>query len=364
MSNKLITESHIDFTEESLFLGTGRNVIRLDLNIEQWIQKTTDRALGATWFKFDFGYAQDAKDFEAMDSELKELFLKNLKFQQFLDSLAVRTVTEVFKPVTTNPQLESWWTIHGFQEDIHHQSYAELIKALPVNSTKVFDDIMINPYILDRGKEIVACFEDTIIWNARLTLSAPGYDIEEHKRSIIKSLYALNILENGLFQTSFVTTFAFSENGMMESSGKAMGRINRDEDLHAAMTVYLINKLKKDPEWKYLFKELEEEVIGMFKSAYEADKLWVAYLFKEDARLLGINIKVLLEYSTYTMYRAMTALGLKPIVDKVTSNPCSWANKYSKTSNVQIALNETDGVNYMLGIMDKNISETFWESLK
>ena len=53
--------------------------------------------------------------------------------------MMTRTVTEVFKPITTNPQLEAWWTNHGYQESIHSDSYAELIKALPINSNKVFD---------------------------------------------------------------------------------------------------------------------------------------------------------------------------------------------------------------------------------
>jgi len=360
----LIADKQIDFTKEPLFLGSGRNIIRLDLNVEQWIQKATDRALGLTWFKHDFSYTQDAKDFEQLTPELKVLYLKNLKFQQFLDSLATRTVTEVFKPVTTNPQLESWWTIHGFQEDIHHQSYAELIKALPVNSTKIFDDIMINPHILKRGKIIVNCFEDTIVHNAKMSLQLEDYNVEDHKRSIIKSLYALNILENGLFQTSFITTFAFAENGIMESSGKSMGKIAKDEDNHAAMTVYLINRLKKNDDWKYLFKELEEEVTGMYLNAYEADKLWIEYLFEEHARLLGLSDKVLLEYSTYNIHKAMAAVGHPQFVEKINNNPCSWAVKYTKTSNLQVALNESDGVNYLLGALNKDMTESDWKGLK
>ncbi|MCF6330280.1 MAG: hypothetical protein L3I99_01875 [Sulfurimonas sp.] len=51
MNYSLFCEEQIDFHNEPLFFGSGRNVARLDLPVEQWIQKQTDNALGRTWFK-------------------------------------------------------------------------------------------------------------------------------------------------------------------------------------------------------------------------------------------------------------------------------------------------------------------------
>jgi ribonucleotide reductase beta subunit family protein with ferritin-like domain len=108
-TNHLLNETHIEFSEEPLFLGSGRNIARLELNIEQHIQKATDNAVGLMWFATDFSYIEDAKDYALMEPKLRELFLKNLKFQQMADSAAARSVAECFIPCTTNPQLESWW---------------------------------------------------------------------------------------------------------------------------------------------------------------------------------------------------------------------------------------------------------------
>ncbi len=350
----------IDFEKEALFLGTGRNVARLDLNIEQWVQNTTDQALGNTWFKFDFSYTQDGKDFLKLDELQQLLFLANLKFQTVLDSVATRTVMEVFKPITTNPQLESWWVVHGFQEDVHSQSYAELIKALPIDAKKIFDEIMVTPEIIQRAELIVDTFNDTVMWNARMTIGTEDYDVEQHKVSIVKSLFALNILEAGLFQTSFITTFAFGERGIMESSAKAMGRIKKDENLHMAMTQYLINKHKKDIDWGYIFEEYNDDIISMYQSSYDADLAWIDYLFKDGVTLLGINATILKEYAQYNMWRAMNAIGLSPVVDRIRTNPCLWSEKYTKTANLQVALNEADGTNYLLGRLNKSMIEEDW----
>lgn len=364
MKSSIYSEENINFSNEPLFLGSGRNVARLDLNIESWIQKQIDKAEGLTWFKHDFSYTKDAKDFSKLSPELQRLFLQNLKFQTALDSVATRTVLEVFKPITTNPQLEDWWTLHGFQEKIHSNSYAELIKALPINANKVFDEIIVSSEIMSRVREIIARFDDTIQWNCKMILNTPDYNLEAHKKSIVFSLHALHILEAGLFQTSFITTFGFAENRIMESSGKSMGKIAKDEINHKAVTQYLISRHKKLPDWKYIFEENKQEILAMYKSAYEADFSWISYIFQEDARLLGLNANVLREYAQYNMYVAIKTVGLEPFVDKVITNPCSWANKYTSTSNMQVALNEADGVNYLLGIVDKTMTDKDYENLK
>lgn len=364
MKYSIFSEENIDFSQEPYFLGSGRNVSRLDLNIEKWIENLINKGQGLSWFKHDFSYTKDAKDFSLLTPELQRLFLQNLKFQTALDSMATRTVLEVFKPVTTNPQLETWWTNHGYQESIHSESYAELIKALPINSTRVFDEIMVSPQILDRVRSIIKRFDDTVVWNAKRLLELEDYNLEEHKKSLVFSLFALHILEAGLFQTSFITTFAFAENKIMESSGKSMGKIAKDEINHKALTQYLINKLRRDSQWKYIFENNKAEILEMYKEAYTADFMWIDYIFEGNVRLLGLNANILKEYAKYNMYNALKAVGLEPFVDKVNDNPCSWATKYTNTSNMQVALNEADGVNYLLGIVDKEMTNEDYQEFK
>lgn len=361
MNKSVFCKEEIDFTKEPLFLGSGRNVARLDLPISQWIKKRTEKALGLTWFPGDFSYVQDAKDFAQLTPKLQQLFLANLKFQTVLDSVATRTVAEVFLPITTNPQLEEWFVLHAFQESIHSASYADLIKALPLNSTKVFDEIMVTPEIMERAQMIVDCFDDTIKHNALLTVESDLYNIEDHNRSIIKSLYALNILEAGLFQTSFITTFAFGENGIMESSSKSMGKISADENNHYALTVYLINTLKKNSTYKYIFEELKPEIEAMYDAAAEADYMWIDYIFRDDARLLGLSKPVLVQYSDWNMAKARKAIGLSST--KGLTNPCTWADKYTNISNQQNANNESDSAAYLLGKIDKHVPLEFYETL-
>lgn len=356
----LFSKENIDFTHEPLFLGSGRNVARLDLNIEQHIQKQVDDALGLMWFATDFTFGGDAKDYFKMDQKLSRLYLKNLKFQTLLDSVAARSVVEVFIPITTNPQLENWWLQHGFFEGcVHSKTYAEIIKTLPLNAKEVFDDIMINENIVKRASDITDKFENTVIMNSKMILKTDDYSLEEHKKSIVMSIFALNILEAILFKSSFITSFAFKENGIMNSTGDAIKKIQLDEIGHYAMTNNIINRLNKDPEWIHIFSETYNDVREMYRKAIEADYQWIDYLFEENPILLGVSSDILKSYVDYNAKIVMSAAGIEPFL-KDTFNPCNWAKKYQKSSNIQTAMKEKNSANYLLGKVNSDIPLSFW----
>lgn len=362
IQNHLLNLSHIEFTEEPLFLGTGRNIARLELNLEQHIQKATDAAVGLMWFATDFSYIEDGKDYSLMETKQQELFLKNLKFQQMADSMAARSVAECFIPCTTNPQLESWWYQHAFFENnIHSKTYAEIIKALPVNAKDIFDTIMIDENIIRRVEPLLKHFENLVQQNCRMILQYE-YNIEDHKRAIIMGLYTLNVLEAILFKSSFLTTFAFKENGLMNSSGDAIKKIQLDEIGHFSTTVNLLNRHRADPEWVYLFVELEPLVMELYDIAIQTDYMWIDHLFVDGVKLLGIGDDVLKQFVDYNAKVVMSSVGLKPFKEDV-FNPCIWANKYTKSSNVQTAQKEKNNANYLLGQLNTDITNEFWESV-
>jgi len=367
MSNHLFNPEPIDFSKSALFLDeAGRNISRLDLSIEPHISKMTEQALGQLWFSGDFSPTKDGKDYLSCSQPLRDLFMKNLKFQTLLDSLAARSVAEVFLPITTNPQLESWFYQHAFFENnIHSQSYADILKGLPVDAKAIFDDIMVNPAILARANSIVNCFEDTVQWNARMVLKDDrifDYGRESHKVSIVKSLFALNILEAVLFKSSFLTSYAYKENGLFSVTADMISKINIDEAGHYGMTVHIINRLRNDPAWTSIFSDYSEDIDQLYRDAIEADFDWIDYCYTDDVQLLGVNNKIMKQFVTNNLYTVMNAVGQPPIVEKV-SNPCVWANKYTRPSSIQTAQKEKTTGNYMLGIVDQNMSQDDWDNM-
>ena len=131
---------------------------------------------------------------------------------------------------------------------------------------------------------------------------------------------------------------------------------------HYAMTITLLNRLRKDPDWAYIFHEHSSTIDQLYRDAIEADFDWIDYCYDADTRLLGVNNAVLKQYVTHNLHSVMTLVGQPPIVDKA-PNPCVWANKYTRPSNVQTAQKEKTSGNYLLGLVDTNTTPEFWSNL-
>ena len=131
---------------------------------------------------------------------------------------------------------------------------------------------------------------------------------------------------------------------------------------HYAMTVNLINRHRIDPEWAAAFAEAKPIAEKMYADAIEADYKWIDYLFEEDVILLGIGSDILKQYVDYNAKIVMTSVGINAIKDD-TFNPCTWSNKYIKSSNVQTAMKEKNSANYLLGKLNTETSQDFWNDM-
>jgi len=296
---------------------------------------------------------QDAKDYASMSNNRREFFLKNIKFQTVLDSNASRGVLETLMPVTTSPALEFWWTTHGFFEGaIHSPSYSEIIKAIGIDASEVFDDIMDNEHILSRGEEISLCFNEMHGIAGSYMQQENTEPSDYQKEALVRTLFALNILENIMFKTSFMCSFAFAENNMMEGSSKIISLIAADELLHNTMVVYLIKRLRKDKNYSYVFDRIQDDIIGQYNRIYKEDLKWIDYLYETDPGLIGLSANSLKEYSLYNLEDTMTKVGLLSGSDL--NDPLPWSKKYLSRSGVQTAQMESDSISYLSGIIDKS----------
>ncbi|MEA3371428.1 MAG: hypothetical protein U9Q40_08820 [Campylobacterota bacterium] len=129
------------------------------------------------------------------------------------------------------------------------------------------------------------------------------------------------------------------------------------------MSVYLIDRLRKDPDWAYIFHDYNDEIVQLYSDAIKADFDWIDYCYTDDVQLLGVNNKVLKQFVANNLYTVMNAVGLEPIVDKV-QNPCTWANKYTRPSTFQVSSKEKTSGLYLLGVVDQHIAADEWASFK
>ena len=355
-----------DATQVKAFFDDAPTIARYDKQKYAWIEKLTDKQLGFFWRPEEVDIYKDAKDFKELTVHEQHIFTSNLKRQILLDSVQGRAPTIAFGPICSLPELETWITTWAFSETIHSRSYTHIIRNIYPNPSKIFDEIMDIPEIVECAGDISKYYDNLIWCNNNYKYSDEyGTGLQNdltrynHKKALWLALMSVNVLEGVRFYVSFACSWAFAEVKRMEGNAKIIKFIARDENLHLAGTQQLLKALpKEDPEFTQIAEETRDECINLFVGAVEQEKAWASYLFR-DGSMVGLNQVLLSEYIEWIANKRMTAVGL-PTKYKGGSNPLPWTQKWISGAEVQVAPQETEITSYVNGGVKKDVNgDTF-----
>jgi len=353
------TNNKKDSTKVNCFFDEAPTVARYDRQKYPWLEKLTEKSLGFFWQPSEVDIYKDAKDFKDLTVHEQHIFTSNLKRQILLDSVQGRAPTMAFGPICSLPELETWITTWAFSETIHSRSYTHIIRNIYPNPSKIFDEIMDIPEIVDCAGDISKYYDTLIEYNNYAGECGTYTGDYNHKRALWLALMSVNVLEGVRFYVSFACSWAFAEVKRMEGNAKIIKFIARDENLHLAGTQQLLKALpKEDEDFARIAEETKNECIKLFVSAVEQEKAWASYLFK-DGSMVGLNFALLSEYIEWICHKRMTAVGL-PTKYKGGANPLPWTQKWISGSEVQVAPQETEITSYVNGGVKKDVNgDTF-----
>jgi ribonucleoside-diphosphate reductase beta chain len=352
--NTEIQKSHL---ERNCFFDEAVDIARYDKVKYPQFEKLTEKQLSFFWRPEEFELSKDAKDFKGLTDHEKHIFTSNLKRQILLDSVQGRAPSLAFLPICSLPELETWIQTWAFFETIHSRSYTHIIRNVYSDPSRVFDEMLDLPEILDCADSISKYYDELIKWNNLAFDPGEFYNEYEHKKALWLCLNAVNALEGVRFYVSFACSWNFAELKKMEGNAKIIKAIARDENVHLASTQQLIKILpKEDPDFAKIAEETRDECIRMFYDVVDQEKAWAKYLFK-DGSMIGLNEQLLCDYVDHIAAKRMGAVGLN---GKPGSNPLPWTQKWIAGSDVQVAPQETEITSYIVGSVKQDVTnETF-----
>ena len=154
---------------------------------------------------------------------------------------------------------------------------------------------------------------------------------------------------------SFATSLAMVENRIFIGNGSVISLILQDELLHKDWTAYLINQVvKEDPRFADIKAECEAEVYEIYLDVIREEKDWADYLFLKGP-VIGMNANILKEFVDYTAVGALKEIGIKYQNPAPKNTPIPWFNKHADPSKKQTALQESESLNYVIGVMSDEI---------
>jgi ribonucleoside-diphosphate reductase beta chain len=320
--------------------------------------KLTDKQLGFFWRPEEVDVGKDSKDFKELTDYEKHIFTSNLKRQILLDSVQGRSPNLALLPLVSIPELETFIQTWSFNETVHSRSYTHIIRNIYSNPSEVFDEILNLEPIVNCAKDISKYYDDLIEASHWYQLLGEGthtvngkeivVDLYSLKRKLWLCINSVNALEGIRFYVSFACSWAFAELKKMEGNAKIIKLICRDENVHLGATQTLIKILPQDdPDYASIKEETKSECEAMFLQAAKQEKSWASYLFK-DGSMIGLNEQLLAQYVDWLTCKRMTAVGLD-CGTKMGSNPLPWTQKWIAGSEVQVAPQETEITQYVIG---------------
>jgi|TARA_B110000858_G_scaffold198063_1_gene262366 ribonucleoside-diphosphate reductase beta chain len=362
------SENKKNHVESKAFLDPsgGVTIQRYDALKYRQFDKFTDKQLGFFWRPEEVDITGDSKDFKDLTTHEKHIFTSNLKRQILLDSVQGRAPTEAFGPLISIPELEAWVQTWTFSETIHSRSYTHIIRNVYSNPSKVFDELMDIPEIVECADDISGYYDDLIDQSLKFQLLGVGthtvngetvvVDEYQLKKSLWLAINSVNILEGIRFYVSFACSWAFAELKKMEGNAKIIKFICRDENVHLASTQALLKILPKDDkDFIKISAETKADCEQMFIDAVEQECAWADYLFK-DGSMIGLNAQLLKDYVEWTAHKRMIAVGLTSPY-KGGSNPLPWTQNWISGAEVQVAPQETEISSYVSGGTKQDVSD-------
>jgi ribonucleoside-diphosphate reductase beta chain len=253
------------------------------------------------------------------------------------------------------PELEALVTIwSAFETNIHSRSYSHIIRNIYNVPKEVFNSIHDTKEIVDMASSVGKYYDSLHQINCKKEIGNHVSE-EEHIRAIWLALNASYALEAFRFMVSFATSLGMVENKIFIGNGNIISLILQDEILHRDWTAYLINQVvKEDSRFAVAKQECEAEVYGMYMDVIREEKEWADYLFKKGP-VIGLNSTILKDFVDYTAASALKDIGIKYNSPAPKSTPIPWFNKHTNTSSKQVALQETESTNYVIGLMTDSL---------
>ena len=314
-------------------------------------------ARGFFWVPEEISLTKDSSDFKDASDAVKHIFTSNLLRQTALDSLQGRGPTQVFTPVVSLPELEALMFNWGFFEsNIHSRSYSHIIRNIYAVPKSVFNTIHDTKEIVDMASSVGKYYDYLHKINCQKEIGELLVSEHEHVKAIWLALHASYALEAFRFMVSFATSLAMVENKIFIGNGNIISLILQDELLHKGWTAFLINQVvKEDTRFQTVKEETEQEVYNIYKDVIREEKEWADYLFKKGP-VIGLNASILKDFVDYTAFYALKDIGIKYQDPAPKTTPIPWFNKHVATDKKQVALQETESTNYVIGVMDSTIN--------
>lgn len=252
----------------------------------------------------------------ALSDDERRMILWNLGFFSTAESLTANNLVLAIYNHVTNPESRQYLLRQAYEEAIHTDTFIYCCDSLGLDPDEIYNMYMDIPSIKDKD-EFVIGFTKSVFDPLFKT------DTTENIQKFVHDLIGFYVIMEGVFfYAGFAMMLSLRRQNKMPGIGDQFQYILRDESVHLAFGLDLINTIRdENPDiWT---PEFVADITEKIKQAVELEKTYV-----DDAMprgILGLNPTNVKEYVEYIADRRFDRLRLP--LQYNTKNPFPWMSE-------------------------------------
>ncbi|MCF7918154.1 ribonucleotide-diphosphate reductase subunit beta [Candidatus Gracilibacteria bacterium] len=285
----------------------------------KWAREYYKKGVANNWVPEEVSMQRDIelwKSSDGLTSDERRMVLWNLGFFSTAESLTANNIVLTIYKHVTNPECRQYLLRQGFEEAIHTDTFIYCCDSLSLDPEEIYNMYLTIPSIEDKDRFVVSITQSLLDPNFRIT----------DEKSIQKFVFDLVgyyvIMEGIFFYAGFAMMLSMLRNNKMIGVGEQFQYILRDESVHLAFGVDLINTIKEEnPDiWTDEFKKSLSENI---QKAVELEKSYANDSLPRG--ILGLRPDIVSEYVEHIADRRLESIGLDKIYNS--ANPFPWMSE-------------------------------------
>jgi len=246
----------------------------------------------------------------------RRMIMWNMGFFSTAESLTANNIVLAVYNHVTNPECRQYLLRQAYEEAVHTDTFIYCCDSLGLDPDEVYNMYETIPSIKDKDEFVV---------NFTQSVFDPNFktDSIENTRKFVHDLIGFYVIMEGIFfYAGFAMMLSMKRNNRMVGVGEQFQYILRDESIHLAFGIDLINTIKEEnPEiWT---EEFQADIREKMKKAVELEMAYV-----DDAMpkgFLGLNPDTVKDYVKHIADRRFDRLGMKE--EYGTDNPFPWMSE-------------------------------------
>lgn len=285
----------------------------------KWARKYYKDGVANNWTPEEVPMGPDVelwKSNDGLSEDERRMVLWNLGFFSTAESLTANNIVLTIYKHVTNPECRQYLLRQAFEEAIHTDTFIYCCDSLSLDPDEIYNMYLKIPTIKEKDDFVVGITKSILDDSFQIT------DTKSLQQFVYDLVGYYVIMEGIFFYAGFAMMLSMRRKNKMVGIGEQFQYILRDESIHLAFGVDLINTIvQENPEiWTDEFKQ---SLVDTIKKAVELEKKYA-----EDSLprgILGLRADVVNEYVEHIADRRLESINLPTQYNA--KNPFPWMSE-------------------------------------